>query len=57
VSNDACTPGAQEIEQARRIISLFEDNPGAGTLAMDGVMLDLPHLVQARKIIAMAQGG
>jgi citrate lyase subunit beta/citryl-CoA lyase len=57
VINEAFTPSAQEIEQARRIISLFEDNPGAGTLAMDGVMLDLPHLVQARKIIAMAQGG
>ncbi len=56
VINSAFTPSAEEIERARQIVALFEANPGAGTLAMDGSMLDLPHLVQARKILKMAQG-
>jgi citrate lyase subunit beta/citryl-CoA lyase len=37
-------------------VALFEANPGAGTLALDGVMLDLPHLVQAKKILSMTEG-
>ena len=56
VINRAFTPSTQEIERARRIVALFEANPGAGTLALDGSMLDLPHLVQAKKILAMAEG-
>jgi citrate lyase subunit beta/citryl-CoA lyase len=56
VINRAFTPSTLEIERARRIVALFEANPGAGTLALDGVMLDLPHLVQAKKILSMAEG-
>jgi len=54
VINDAFTPEAAEIARARQIVDLFDANPGAGTLALDGVMLDIPHLKQARKILAMA---
>jgi len=56
VINQAFTPSTQEIERARRIVALFEANPGAGTLALDGSMLDLPHLVQAKKVLSMAEG-
>jgi len=54
VINRCFTPSAEEIERARRIVGLFEANPGAGTLAMDGHMLDLPHLRQARRTLALA---
>jgi citrate lyase subunit beta/citryl-CoA lyase len=54
VINDAFTPDAAEIAHARQIVDLFDANPGAGTLALDGAMLDIPHLKQARKILAMA---
>lgn len=54
VINRAFTPSTDEIERARRIVALFRTSPGAGTLAMDGVMLDLPHLLQAQKILRMA---
>jgi len=54
VINRCFTPSAEEIERARRIVELFDANPGAGTLALDGHMLDLPHLRQARRILAMA---
>lgn len=50
--NQAFTPNAEEIERARSIVALFEANPGAGTLALDGVMLDIPHLKQAKSILA-----
>lgn len=56
VINQAFTPSAEEIERARRIVALFDANPGAGTLALDGTMVDLPHLVQARKILSLSEG-
>jgi citrate lyase subunit beta/citryl-CoA lyase len=52
--NKAFSPTAGEIERAERIVALFKDNPGAGTLGLDGEMIDRPHLVQARRIIALA---
>jgi citrate lyase subunit beta/citryl-CoA lyase len=54
VINECFTPSAQEIAHARRIIALFEANPGVGTLAMDGQMLDIPHLRQAQRIAGSA---
>ena len=56
VINRAFTPSTMETDRARRIVALFEANPGAGTLALDGVMLDMPHLVQAKKILSMTEG-
>jgi citrate lyase subunit beta/citryl-CoA lyase len=52
--NLAFTPSAEELERAQRIVDLFAANPGAGTLALDGAMLDLPHLQQARRLLARA---
>jgi len=53
--NNAFSPSAEEIERAERIVALFRDNPGAGALALDGEMIDKPHLVQARRVIALAK--
>ena len=52
--NDAFTPSDEDVSRAERIVALFRDNPGAGALALDGEMIDKPHLVQARRIIALA---
>jgi citrate lyase subunit beta/citryl-CoA lyase len=54
IINQAFTPSEAEIARARRIVELFEANPGAGTLSLDGQMVDMPHLSQARKILEMA---
>ncbi len=54
VINAAFTPSEDEIAHARRVVALFDANPGAGTLSLDGRMLDMPHLVQARKTLALA---
>lgn len=48
------TPSAEELAHARRVVAAFDANPGLGTLSLDGSMLDMPHLVQARKIVALA---
>jgi citrate lyase subunit beta / citryl-CoA lyase len=55
VINECFTPSAAEVAHARRIIALFEANPGVGTLAMDGQMLDIPHLRQAQRIAGLAE--
>lgn len=57
IINRCFTPSQEEIERARRIVELFAANPGAGTLALDGSMLDLPHLLQAQRILALAAAG
>lgn len=54
IINSAFTPSEEEIIQARRIVDLFAANPGAAVLSLNGVMLDIPHLKQARNILAMA---
>jgi citrate lyase subunit beta/citryl-CoA lyase len=55
VINQAFTPSAEEVERARSIVAAFEARPESGTVALDGVMLDLPHLQQARRILESAE--
>ena len=53
--NKAFMPSAGEVAYAERIVELFEANPGAAVLALDGKMLDRPHLLQARRILELAK--
>jgi len=52
--NAAFTPSEDELARARRIVALFEENPDAGALQLDGEMVDIPHLKQARGLLAQA---
>lgn len=52
--NDAFTPSDEEIAHARRVVAAFEAVPGVGVVGLDGKMLDMPHLKQARNLLAMA---
>ncbi|MEM9085157.1 MAG: CoA ester lyase [Pseudomonadota bacterium] len=52
--NAAFTPSLEEIEHARSVVKAFADNPGAGTIAIDGAMLDRPHLALAERLLADA---
>ncbi|MGI9219707.1 MAG: HpcH/HpaI aldolase/citrate lyase family protein [Woeseiaceae bacterium] len=54
VINQAFVPTTAEIARAHRILELFEQNPGAGALGLDGEMIDRPHLVQAQRLLALA---
>ncbi|MDH3333098.1 MAG: CoA ester lyase [Gammaproteobacteria bacterium] len=51
VINAAFEPTAEELEYAERVIRLFDENPGAGTVGLDGKMLDRPHLIQAQRLL------
>ena len=55
VINRAFTPSKEEVAYAQRVVDVFEENPGLGTVGLDGKMLDMPHLKQARNVLAMAQ--
>lgn len=51
IINAAFTPSEAELAGARAIVAAFAANPGAGTLALDGQMLDQPHLVLAKRLL------
>jgi citrate lyase subunit beta/citryl-CoA lyase len=53
--NQAFTPSPAEIAHAQAIIEAFEIEPEAGVLSVDGKMVDRPHLVQARRVLARSR--
>ena len=54
--NAGYAPDAAELSHARAVVDAFERAGGAGAVQLEGKMLDKPHLVQALRVIAMAQG-
>ncbi|MDN2495414.1 MULTISPECIES: HpcH/HpaI aldolase/citrate lyase family protein [Nocardia] len=50
--NAAFTPSPEEVEFAQRVVAAF--SAGVGTVALDGKMLDLPHLKQAERVLALS---
>lgn len=52
--NAGFTPSAEELARARAIVDAFAARPDAGALALDGRMIDRPHLIQARRILGLA---
>ncbi|MSR13560.1 MAG: CoA ester lyase [Gammaproteobacteria bacterium] len=52
--NEAFTPSSAEVSFAQDVIALFAANPEAGTLSLEGKMLDMPHLKQAERVMAIA---
>lgn len=54
VINQAFTPTEEEVAHAERVLAAFAANPGAGTVGLDGKMVDMPHFKQAQKVMATA---
>src|SRR5262245_2716977 len=54
VINEVFTPSAAAIAQARAVVAAFDANPAKGTVGIDGVMYDRPHLERARQLLARA---
>ena len=52
--NRCFSPSEEEVAFARRVVDAFAANPDAGTLGIDGKMVDIPHLVAARKTLVAA---
>lgn len=53
--NAGYAPDEEELRHARAVIDAFEKAGGAGTVQIDGKMVDKPHLTQALRVLAMAQ--
>jgi citrate lyase subunit beta / citryl-CoA lyase len=53
--NAAFAPTAAEREHARRVVAAFAAVAGAGVASLDGQMIDRPHLLQAQRILAVAE--
>ena len=56
IINDVFSTSAEERDWAERVIAAFAANPDAGTLALDGKMIDKPHLVLARRLLGLPPG-
>ncbi len=52
VFNEAYSPSAAELAHAQRIVDAFAAQPDAGTLNLDGAMIDKPHFTQALRTLA-----
>ena len=51
--NEAYSPTEAELAHAHRVVDAFAAQPGVGTLSLDGVMYDMPHLKQARRTLGL----
>ena len=55
--NAGFRPGEKEIEKARAIVAAFRSSDGVGTIQVNGMMVDKPHLTQALQILEAAGEG
>ncbi|HVC55420.1 MAG TPA: CoA ester lyase [Stellaceae bacterium] len=53
IINEAFSVSAAERDWAERVVAAFAARPDAGTLALDGKMIDKPHLVLARRLLGL----
>jgi citrate lyase subunit beta/citryl-CoA lyase len=56
VINRAFMVSEDELAWARKVVALFAANPDAGTIALDGKMIDRPHLTLARRLLGLGGG-
>ncbi|MBU2403394.1 MAG: CoA ester lyase [Alphaproteobacteria bacterium] len=55
VINEAFTPSAEAVGQAKAVIAAFAQSGNAGVVAIDGQMYDVPHLRRAEGLLARAR--
>ena len=53
VVNQVFTPSAEELAWARRVVEASERSAGAA-VSVDGAMVDLPVLIRAQNLLALA---
>jgi citrate lyase subunit beta/citryl-CoA lyase len=56
VINQAFAVSDEELAWARKVVQAFAANPDAGTVALDGKMVDKPHLTLARRLLGLGAG-
>jgi citrate lyase subunit beta/citryl-CoA lyase len=53
VINSAFSATEEQLAWARKVVAVFAENPDAGTVALDGKMVDRPHLTLARRLLGL----
>jgi citrate lyase subunit beta/citryl-CoA lyase len=53
--NSAFSPSEEELAWARKVVAVFAENPAAGTIALEGKMVDKPHLTLAQRLLGLEQ--
>lgn len=53
--NESFMPSAEEVAHAHRVLDAFAAADGAGTVGLDGKMIDIPHKKQAERLLAQAE--
>ena len=51
IINAVFTPTKEAIEKARAIVAAFDASPNTGVVGIEGVMYDIPHLKNARRLL------
>jgi len=51
VINQAFAASQEELAWARKVVRAFAENPEAGTIAINGKMIDKPHLTLAQRLL------
>lgn len=54
--NQSFSPSPADVAHARRVLDAFAAQPDAGTVGLDGQMLDRPHLKQAQRVLQRQEG-
>jgi citrate lyase subunit beta/citryl-CoA lyase len=57
VINTVFAPDPAALEEARAVVAAFAERPGAGTIGLNGRMIDRPHLLRARRLLDSAGEG
>jgi citrate lyase subunit beta / citryl-CoA lyase len=52
--NELFTPTPDALATARAIVAAFAASPGVGTIGINGIMYDRPHLARARRLLRRA---
>jgi citrate lyase subunit beta / citryl-CoA lyase len=51
IINEVFTPAPEVVARARKIVEAFAANPALGVIAIDGEMIDKPHLRAAERVL------
>ena len=54
IINDSFSPSDEELAYARRVVEAFSAEGAAGTANLDGKMIYIPHLKQAKALLLRA---
>ena len=54
VANQSFSPSAAAVAWAQKVVAAFSVEPNKGVIAVDGIMVEQLHLIQARRTMLMA---